>query len=222
MDKWLNQIKRCSDCNVCLEVCPTYIATGNLAFSPKGRLKTAQSVIEKDEIIQETVTSFYNCPKCAACEVACPEKIEVSKIVAEVRNKIVENGKGPLPAHKKIIEGIFEKGNSVNGDPSKRLEWLPEPFELYHSQTLLYMGCLPSYLVKDAAIYSYLVLKKLGVDFMILEDEGCCGTYIYESGELKLAEEYFRKNVDRFKKLGITKLIVPCNGCFKFQSDFQL
>jgi Fe-S oxidoreductase len=211
----ITQIKKCLDCDVCLDVCPTYIVTGNLLFSPKGRLRAAQDVIERNVISDEEVRSFYNCPKCAACEVVCPEKIEVSKIVAQIRNRIVENGKGPLPVHKKIIEGILEKGNSVNGDPAKRLEWLPEPFEFRRSPTLLFLGCLPSYLVKDAALYSYLVLKKLGVDFMILKDEGCCGTYIYESGEVELARRYFKKNVERFKKLGVTRLIVPCNGCFK-------
>jgi len=220
MYMWLDQINRCSDCDACLEVCPTYMATGNLACSPKGRLKAAREVIEKDEIAKETITAFYNCPKCAACEAVCPEKIWISKIVAYVRGRIVESGKGPLPAHKKVIEGILEKGNSVNGDPAKRLEWLPEPLETRQSTTLLYMGCLPSYLVKDAARYSYLVLKKLGVDFMVLEDEGCCGTYIYESGELELAKEYFLKNLERFKKMGITRLIAPCNGCFKCFKHF--
>jgi len=215
MDKWLDQISRCCGCDVCLEVCPTYAASGDFLFSPKGRLEVAQNVLSKNEITEEAITSAYSCPKCAACEGVCPQKIEVSKIVAEVRNRIVEVGRGPLPAHKKVIEGLFEKGNTVNGDPAKRMEWLPEPFEPQQSTTLLFMGCLPAYLVKDAARYSYLALKKLGIDFMIIEDEGCCGTYIYESGEVGLAGEYFRKNVERFKKLGITKLIVPCNGCFK-------
>jgi len=214
-NRTLSQIEKCVDCDACLEVCPTYIATKNPLFSPKGRLENAKTVIEGGEITEEMVTAFYNCPKCAACEVVCPQGIEVSKIVALIRNKIVEKGKGPLSVHKKIIQGILEKGNSVNGNPLERLRWLPKPFEGPKSQTLFFVGCLPSYLVKDAAIYSYLVLKKLGVEFMILEDEGCCGTYIYEAGEVQTAERFFRENVNRFKKLGITKLIVVCNGCFK-------
>lgn len=215
MNRWLEQIKKCTDCDACLSVCPTYEVTGDLLFSPKGRLKTAEGALGKKEITGETVTASYSCPKCGACEAVCPEKIEISRIVAEVRNSIVESGKGPLPAHKKVIEGLLEKGNSVNGEPGDRLAWLPEPFQPHRSETLLFMGCLPSYLVKDAARYSYLALKKLGIDFMILEDEGCCGTYIYESGEVALAGEYFRKNVERFKELGIKRLIAPCNGCFK-------
>ncbi len=215
MNKWLEQIKKCNNCDACLAVCPTYEVTGDVLFSPKGRLRVAGDVLGKKEITQEAITASYNCPKCGACEAVCPERIEISKIVAEVRNSIVESGRGPLPAHKKVIEGLLEKGNSVNGEPGNRLAWLPEPFQPHESSALLFMGCLPSYLVKDAARYSYLALRKLGIDFTILEDEGCCGTYIYESGEVRLAREYFRKNVERFKNLGITKLIVPCNGCFK-------
>lgn len=215
MNKWLGQINKCTDCDACLAVCPTYEVTGNLSFSPKGRLRIAKEVLEKKNITETAVTASYNCPKCGSCETVCPEKIEISRIVAETRNAIVEGGKGPLPAHTKVIETLLEKGNSVNGDPGKRLEWLPEPFQPHTSATLLFMGCLPSYLVKDASKYSYLVLKKLGFDFMILEDEGCCGTYIYESGETARAREYFRKNMERFKELGITKLVAPCNGCFK-------
>jgi Fe-S oxidoreductase len=214
-NKWLEQIERCTDCDACLAVCPTYEATGDVLFSPKGRLKIAGDVLGKRKITREAITASYNCPKCGACEAVCPEHIETSKIVAEVRNSIVESGMGPLPPHRKVIEGLLEKGNSVNGEPGNRLAWLPEPFQPHESATLLFMGCLPSYLVRDAARYSYLALRKLGIDFTILEDEGCCGTYIYESGEVALAREYFRKNVERFKTLGITKLIVPCNGCFK-------
>ena len=215
MDKWLEQIDACTNCENCMEVCPTYRVTGERLFSPMGRLESARGILAAGKAEAESINSLYNCPKCMACEAVCPEGIEVSKIVAAGRNRAVEMGKGPLEPHKKVIQGILKKGNSVNGDPAKRLEWLPEPLPPHTSDTLLYVGCLPSYLVKDAATYSYLVLKKLGVDFMILEDEGCCGTYIYEAGEIERARDYFAKNVERFARLGIKKMILPCNGCFK-------
>jgi len=150
-----------------------------------------------------------------ACETVCPVEIKITQIVDAGRRMLVKRGLGPLERGKKIIEGILKKGNAVNGDPGKRLDWLPEAFPRRESETLLFLGCLPSYLVKDAASASYLALKRLGIDYMILEDEGCCGTYIYEAGDIDLAGEYFQKNVDRFTSLGIKKLIVPCNGCLK-------
>ena len=68
-DNWiLSRIERCNDCDACLEVCPTYIATKNPFFSPKGRLKSVKNLMKSGEITEEMVTTFYNCPKCAACE----------------------------------------------------------------------------------------------------------------------------------------------------------
>ncbi len=198
-----------------MEVCPTYQITGEELFSPMYRLQTVREVLEDGEVSAQMVESLYNCPKCMVCETICPMEIEITQVVDAGRRGLVERDLGPLERGTKIIDQIFEKGNAVNGDPSKRLEWLPEEFPRKESETLLYLGCLPSYLVKDAATSSYLVLKRLGIDFMILEDEGCCGTYVYEAGNVDLARELFQKNVDRFRGLGIKRLIVPCNGCLK-------
>ena len=125
-----------------------------------------------------------------------------------------------MERQKAIMEGMRKLGNSVNGDPSRRLDWLPEEFPAHESSTLFYVGCLVSYLVKDAAASSYLLLKKLGVDFMLLKDEGCCGIYYYEVGETDLAHKKFEENADRFRRLGISRIIVPCAGCYHCFSRF--
>ena len=110
MYMWLDQINRCSDCDACLEVCPTYMATGNLACSPKGRLKAAREVIEKDEIAKETITAFYNCPKCAACEAVCPEKIWISKIVLMSAAGSSKAAKAPFRPTKRSLRAYWKRG----------------------------------------------------------------------------------------------------------------
>jgi len=209
------QISRCTECEECMEVCPTYQATSEPLFSPMHRLKTAARIFGGEELTPQMIESIYNCPKCQQCETVCPEELKITGIIHQAREELVRRGMGPLPRHDEIIQEILTKGNSVNGDPAKRLEWLPEEFPQHESETLLYLGCLPSYLVKEAATSTYLVLKKLGVDFMILADEGCCGTYIYEAGRRDSAGELFQKNVERFSSLGIKQIIAPCNGCLK-------
>ena len=220
MNEITDQINRCTECEVCMDVCPTYTITGQSIFSTMHRLKTAKKLFDGEKVDEQIVESLYNCAECMRCEIVCPQEIEITKIVSRSRNKLVERGLGPLEKHNKIIGGILSKGNAVNGDPRKRLDWLPGKFLQKKSDTLLYLGCLSSYFLKDVAASSYLVLKKLDLDFMILEDEGCCGIYLYESGRFDLAKEIFQKNVKRFDSLGIRRILTPCNGCMQCFKHF--
>ena len=214
MTELMESLELCDECGACLEVCPTYQATQNDKFSPVARIKAARKILQGEEVTPQIIESIYNCPECHLCSTVCPYNIDVPEIVTQSRVELVRRGLAPLERHNVIVEGIQRLGNSLNGDPSQRLVWLPEEFPSHESSTLFFVGCLASYLVKDAATSSYLLLKKLGVDFMILEDEGCCGIYYHEVGRLDLAREKFEENADRFKRLGIKRVIVVCAGCY--------
>ena len=218
--RMLERARACTVCGVCMKSCPTYRVTGDASLSPIGRLQAAIKVMADQDIDEQSIESLSSCLACAECDAVCPYDIEVSRIVLRSRGRLVERGRGPLPGQHTVIEGILARGNSVNGEPVKRLEWLPEEFPRRDSDTLLYAGCLASYVVRDAATSAYLVLKKLGFDFMLLEDEGCCGTYIYESGRVDFAGELFQKNVDRFKSLGIRRVVCLCPACLTCFKDF--
>lgn len=215
INKLLQKIDLCSECEVCLETCPVYKAAPKEEFSPLARLKAAKKIFLKEEIAPQMIESIYSCLKCCLCSSICPQGIDIPNIVHEARVSLAERGLGPLKKHQKVIAGIQKLGNSVNGDPSKRVAWLPEEFPKKESDTLFFVGCLPSYLVQECARSSYLLLKKLDIDFMLLQDEGCCGVYFYDSGRVDLAQETFEQNAERFKKLGIKKLIVSCAGCYR-------
>ncbi len=210
----LKQIELCSECGACLEVCPIYFETKKEIDSPLAKLKNAKKIFSGEKISREVVESYFSDPMCALCDYACPSEIKIAEIIRETRRELVARNLAPLEGHKKVIASILEKGNSVEADPAKRLDWLPEPFIERASDTLLYLGCLPSYLVKESAAASYLLLKKAGIHFRILKDEGCCGVYLYDSGRRDLAEKLFKENVTRFQEQGIKRIIVPCAGCY--------
>lgn len=207
-------LEQCSECGVCLDVCPTYIITQNEVLSPVGRIKAARTIFGGEEVSPETAESIYSCPQCHLCHDACPYDINVPEIVSQSRIELAKKGAGPLEGHNKVIDGLRKLGNAANGDPSRRLDWLSEEPPTVESSTLFFAGCLASYLVKDAAASSYQLLKKLGVDFMLLPDEGCCGIYYFEAGRLDLAREKFEENAGKFKKLGIKRIITVCAGCY--------
>lgn len=214
MTEIVEQAELCDECEACLEVCPTYKADQNSDLSPIGRIRAARGIFQGKEITPQMVETIYTCLECSLCTNICPYNIDVPEIVHQSRVELVIRGLGPLKEHNSVTEGIQRLGNSVNGDPAKRLDWLPEEFPTHESTTLFFAGCLASYLVKDAAVSSYLLLKKLGVDFMILRDEGCCGLYYPWVGKMDFAREKFQENTDRFERMGIKKIIVVCAGCY--------
>lgn len=209
----IDQAESCLDCDVCLDVCQTYEVMQNKAFSPMGRLEAAKKVFQADDITAEMVDGVFSCMSCQRCNLECPQEIDISGIVRKARGELLRRGIGPVETINRVVEQMQNLGNIVNGDPHKRWEWLPEEFPERESDTLLYVGCLPCYLVPQVAISSYLLLKKLGMDFMMLKDEGCCGDYLYYMGRGDIAREKFEENRERFKRLGIKKVITICPGC---------
>ncbi len=210
----LKVIDTCNECGLCLDICQTYQVTQNKAFSPMGRLQIAKSILQGDEVSSEAVDSIYSCLKCARCHMECPQGVEIAGVVRKTQAHLMRQGIGPLERPNRIIEGIQKLGNAVNGDPAKRWDWLPEEFPKRESDTLLYVGCTACFLAPQAATSSYLLLKELGVDFMMLQDEGCCGDYLLNIGAIDLAREKFQENAEKFKRLGIKKIITICAGCY--------
>lgn len=232
----LDVIQSCIDCKSCKDSCDTYSVTQEELKSPNGRIKISEKVFKNEDISEEERIGLYTCTLCGMCDRVCQQNIPIADIIHSAKMKLVEQGKAPLDIHNKIIKGIIEKDNSVNGDPEKRLDWIPdiyrdaELFEKKKSDTLLFLGCMSSFRVKESASASYVLLKEGNYDFKILEKEPCCGEYIYSAGNLHLAKKLFKENVELFKKIGIKNIIVTCGGCLyafdkvyrKYFKDFNI
>jgi len=202
-----------------MDACDTFIVTQDEFKSPNGRLKIAEKIFLNDFISEEEKISIYTCTLCGLCDLTCKQKINISEIIHASKIELVNRNLGPLHVHDQIIQGIIEKDNTVEGKPEERLDWVPidfreqELFENTNSQTLLFLGCMSSFRVKESATKSYEILKRAKFDFKILKSEPCCGEYAYSAGKLDLAIEIFKKNVQLFKKIGIKNIIVTCAGC---------
>ncbi|MFX1317141.1 MAG: (Fe-S)-binding protein, partial [Promethearchaeota archaeon] len=232
----LAAIQSCTDCKSCMDSCDTYSVTQEELKSPNGRLKISQKVFNIEDVSEEEILGLYTCTLCGMCDLVCQQNISITDIIHSAKINLVEQGKAPLEIHNRIIKGIIEKNNSVNGDPERRLDWIPdvyradEIFERKNSDTLLFVGCMSSFRVKESANASYELLKKGGYDFKILEKEPCCGEYIYSAGNLQLAKKLFLENIKLFKKIGIKNIIVTCAGCLyafdkvyrKYFKDFDI
>lgn len=215
----IEKVNSCIECEACLEVCDTYAVTQNILQSPNGRLKIVGKIFNNEGISDEEIKGIYTCTLCSMCDQFCQKEIPISELIHQSKVKLVKEGMGPLEIHKKIISGIVKSENSVNGNPEERLDWIPEKyhkeeeFENKESNTLLFLGCMSSFRVKESASASYELLKKANYNFKILEKEPCCGEYVYSSGDLELAKKIFNENYKTFKNTGIKTIVVTCGGC---------
>jgi len=215
----IQQINSCIECEACLEVCDTFKVTQNLLQSPNGRLKIANKIFNDEIISDDELKGIYTCTLCSMCDLFCQKEIPISEIILESKINLVEKKLGPLEIHKQITSGIIEKQNSVNGNPEERLSWIPEDylktelFEKQESNTLLFLGCMSSFRVKESASASYQLLKEGGYNFKIFKQEPCCGEYVFSSGNLHLAKKMFQENFKAFKEAGIKTIIATCGGC---------
>lgn len=80
---------QCSRCGYCEQACPTYVATGREAQSPRGRNQIVRLMLEgklNDPAAAEEALS--TCLLCGACVTACYAKVSVPDIVLEGRRAL--------------------------------------------------------------------------------------------------------------------------------------
>jgi len=170
------------------------------------------------EYTDELLNVIYRCSACGGCSVSCGYMfdLEPQEVIIELRNKLVEDGFGPMPKHRKWPDYIREKHNPYNEDHEKRIAWMPENIELDENSDLVYfVGCTTSYRRTEIAKATVRILNDLGVKFKILHpNEYCCGSPLLKTGQKKEALELMKQNVEIFKKAKVKKILTSCAGCY--------
>lgn len=223
LEDYVEELQSCVECYACKDVCPAYLTTKKDFHTPISKLKVAKTILDNQQIQKWMVETTFFCTQCKACEKICSVNIRVSDIVGASRVRLFKMGFAPLEPHKKIIGSILKKQNSVGGEPSKRWDWLPEPYKQKFnskSSTMFFVGCLSAYLTKEAAISTIKVLDKADFNFRLAEDEGCCGASFINFGDTENAEKFAKEKLDFFDNLGVKKIFVVCAGCYRTFKEY--
>jgi len=218
-----NEVLACIHCGFCRLGCPTFSVTQREGRNARGRNALAFYLLNGSiEPSKELAEAFYSCTTCQACTYFCPARIKVDEIVEGVRTKLYDAGFTPTPVLG-VRDNILNTGNVFASAKKDRIEIYPKALRekakentlKKTAETVLFMGCVPSYL--DMKMVPSLIkpLDAAGVDYTTLAtEEGCCGFPLYLMGSSEF-EPHAQKVIERLKATGAKELVTPCAGCYK-------
>ena len=109
---------------------------------------------------------------------------------------------------KEIKENIKKHGNSYGVKGRKTTDHTEK------TETILFKGCTPTYKTPEILNAAENILKAQKIDYSIMDDETCCGNILFNLGDKKAGEEAVKRNIDKFKKRNVEKIITLCPGCY--------
>jgi Fe-S oxidoreductase len=201
------------------EICPIHMRYHYDAHSGQGLLNIAQELLAGELKYEDgLIEHIYTCTTCGACDINCKSvrDMEIIDTILALRAKCVEDGRGPMPEHKKYARNI-ETNRNIYGKPhNQRFNWLPSDVHISEGARVAYFtGCSTSYLHPDIARDTVKILNAGGMDFKVLHgDEYCCGAPLWRTGQIEAAKELVEHNLDTFRKNEISTLITSCAECY--------
>jgi len=166
---------------------------------------------------------FYQCSVCLACVQQCriPEiHTYAGEWLMAMREEAVKLGYGPMPEQAQYTEHVMVEKNPYMEKHEDRLNWLPSHIKQSSDAKLAYfVGCTSSYREQNVAISTAEILNSLNIDFRILDNEECCGSPVYMTGQTDKAKELAEQNIKNFKDAGIEQIITSCAGCYRTWKD---
>jgi glycolate oxidase iron-sulfur subunit len=89
----------CVHCGFCLQSCPTFLATGDEADSPRGRIVLMQALARGELPAADDNLTLHldRCLGCRACEPVCPSGVEYGGALEEARRLIARERPVPWP-----------------------------------------------------------------------------------------------------------------------------
>lgn len=232
VEEYKHQAELCVRCSFCKlidlnwiqsvrfsRICPIDSGYAFNLYSGYGLLHSALAELDgKLEFTPKLMDALWKCNLCGGCDIKCKRNldIEVLQVIETLRARCVEQGKAPLPAHQVLAENVKNTHN-VYGSPEKdRLKWITKDISPAPKADIVYfVGCASSYKQPELARAAANLLKRAGIQFMVLENEWSSGHELFATGQLDLARQMAEHNISAIVNSGAHTVITSDAECYK-------
>ncbi len=236
----LLEMRACTGCAVCADVCPAVGASGRGELSGLYRLEWQRRAIASrsgwrrllpsgappgEAMWGEFAETVYRCTLCGNCQEVCPAGLRLRELWLSLRSEL--GGRGSYPGKVDLITAnLAEAGNVFGEDQEDRLEWVEDlndpPEDQYlrdEAEVIYFTGCVASFFPLAQQIPAALaaVFESAKVDFAILgEDEWCCGFPLLGAGKPAEAKRLIEHNLEAVRERGASEIVFACPSCYMF------
>jgi Fe-S oxidoreductase len=206
--------------------CPTWDYHKMDAYGAAGKMKIVRDLLSgKLDWHSPTLRDvMYDCQLCGGCDTGCKRnlEIEVQMILESLRKRLVDIGNGPMPAHVEYTRKIEQAGNYFGIEQAKRNAWWPSKIrQSEKSDVLWFIGCRYSLDQTNLAKAALKTLRATNTRFMTLDNEKCCGNFLFVTGQIDKARTLARSNIHAIEATGVKTVIFGCAECYKtFKVDY--
>lgn len=200
-----NEAERClkCECRICVENCEFL---KKHCSSPH---ELAEKLISGN--FREFSKVIYSCNLCGMCRQVCPNDLDVGELSLKLREKLVEEGIGPLRGHN------FVRKNQEYAI-SESFSYMFPDVNTNKSNKVFFPGCgLCGYSpFTTLETYQYLREKIPGIGVIL----GCCGAQTVHLGDKKTFKNILDGTVGMIKKMGTKEIIVACPECYSTFTEY--
>jgi Fe-S oxidoreductase len=216
------RLNLCIQCGTCTGACPVK------RRSPLNmRRLVRETHLTSDPLQILKRPELWACTTCSTCTLRCPSGVRNVEMILAMRGVNARNGDVP-PTVRDALENTLLHGNPWGRFRDRRADWAKDlgvkTIEETRAETLLYVGCTPSYDPRVQTISKAMVkiLQAAEVDFAILgKKESCCGNEIRRMGEAALFKKLVKENAAQFEKSGCKRMIVLSPHCYNtFKNEY--
>ncbi len=229
---WKDIIHRCFRCGYCKYThdfseinCPSYKEHRFESYSTGGRLWLIYGLINNElQWSPNAANIIYSCTTCGNCMQNCRfdkfnhflvDFIEMGRKEAVLNGFCPENQTYLL--ERTIDPKHFNPYGNINSDNVKLKEKYGLPNE---AEWVYFIGCTSNYRQQQLRDATLRFLKKSGINFTLI-DEHCCMSPLIRTGQLDPVKEFMNYNIQEIKKVGASKVITSCAGCYRtLKQDF--